>query len=166
MRRVMGEVVVAVVASLVVGAGCDGRSVGADNHEASDEDAGVQDAVEDAVEETVGDSIEDSVEGGSACELGSVTMFAGATFYEERSETELISTGALEEREVDPSPSGRDFVFWLQDLPVYSGGVEARIRPFVGLLVSVRGKIVDVGYGDALWPATIECAALSGDGGR
>jgi hypothetical protein len=108
----------------------------------------------------------DGCESAGVCDLGSVTIFAGVPFYEERGEAEVVVRGMLEERVVGVSPDGRDLPFWLGDRPVYAEGEESRVRPYVGQIIGVRGKVVDVGFGQEIWPAAIGCAEDEGDGGE
>ena len=86
-----------------------------------------------------------------------VLIFGQEDFYTARTETEQDFRGSLEFRNVLPTPNGRDHRYFMAGTPVYSGGAttEARFADIAGTDVTIRGKLVDVGYGPEIWAATM-----------
>ncbi|HEX2061082.1 MAG TPA: hypothetical protein VHK90_10100, partial [Thermoanaerobaculia bacterium] len=82
-------------------------------------------------------------------------VFARESFYAERAEAEAEFRGVLEFRDVPSTPNGRDHRYFLNGVPVYSGGVEIEraFKAAAGTEVTVRGKLVDFTHGREIWAA-------------
>jgi hypothetical protein len=93
--------------------------------------------------------------------LRTADIFESQGFYAERSEAEQTWTGVLARRQAGSTPAGRDYEFWLQTTPIYSGTKGDAFMPCLNQPVEIRGKLVDVGYGPEIWPATIACDSVS-----
>jgi hypothetical protein len=94
------------------------------------------------------------------------TVFADKEWYRARPEPERIWQGTLRRREVIASPNARTALRYALAsgstmIPVYAPLPEDALEPYVGRLVSIRGKVVDLsaeGYGRELWPGSIVAA--------
>lgn len=86
-----------------------------------------------------------------------VQIFGQESFYVARTEPEQEFRGSLEFRNVPSTPNGRDHRYFLTNVPVYSGGsaTEAQFADTVGDDVTIRGKLVDVGFGAEIWAGTL-----------
>src|SRR5688572_15570097 len=86
-----------------------------------------------------------------------VLIFEQEAFYTARTEHEQEFRGSLEFRDVLPTPNGRDHRYFVAGIPVYSGGstTAALFANTAGGDVTIRGKLVDVGYGPEIWAATL-----------
>jgi hypothetical protein len=86
----------------------------------------------------------------------SVTVFASEPFYLASAEPEQSFSGQLEWRNTLPTPNGRDHQFFLNGTPVYSGGAtEPKFQAAIGAHVTIQGKVLNLGYGPEIWPATL-----------
>ncbi len=85
------------------------------------------------------------------------TVFGGDASYLERTEAERELSGRLEFRDVAPTPNGRDYHYFLNNTPVYSGGpaTEPIFKAAAGSSVIIQGKLVDVGFGPEIWAAKL-----------
>jgi len=100
----------------------------------------------------------------SAPDAGTVGVYASAEWYQSRPEAEQCWRGVLREREPVAGPGGRtatSLELSTADAayPVYAAGVGRRLmKPFVGRVVEVQGKLVDLGaegFEKELWVATM-----------
>jgi len=84
-------------------------------------------------------------------------VFGEEAYYIARTESEQEFRGALEFRNVPATPNGRDHRYFLTNIPVYSGGfhTEPVFANAAGGDVTIRGKLVDVGFGPEIWAATL-----------
>lgn len=84
-------------------------------------------------------------------------IFAQEPFYADRGEPEQEFRGTLVFRDRPATPNGRDHRYFLQDVPVYSGGftTEPTLKSAAGTTVTIRGKLVNVLDGPEIWPATL-----------
>jgi hypothetical protein len=93
----------------------------------------------------------------SSSSCGTTAVFAQESFYRERAEPEQEFSGPLEWRNAPATPNGRDHRYFLNGVPVYSGGTttEPKFRAAIGAQVAIRGKVVDVGFGPEIWSASL-----------
>jgi hypothetical protein len=90
-------------------------------------------------------------------------------WYIERAEKEQTFEGTLRKREVPLGPGGRgglNFNLSVKgaDYPVYTGGADEKLRPFLGRFVRVRAKLVDLtkeGLGKELWLGSLQVVSGS-----
>jgi len=90
-------------------------------------------------------------------------IFARADWYLARSEPEKEWQGVLRERDVLIGPATRTALLHTlitedKQYPVYTAAIGQQVSPYVGLLVIVRGKLVDLsneGFGQELWIGSI-----------
>lgn len=84
-------------------------------------------------------------------------IFAGEQFYAERTEPEQDFRGTLVFRDVASTPSGRDHRYFLNDMPVYSGGLatEPIFKATAGTAITARGKLVNFTHGQEIWLASL-----------
>ena len=84
-------------------------------------------------------------------------VFAEEPFYASRAEPEQIVAGTLEWRNTPATPNGRDHRYFIDNVPVYSGGAttEPLFKEAAGATVEIRGKVVDAGFGPDIWVATL-----------
>lgn len=107
-----------------------------------------------------GDPARDALE-----QAESVKIFAGKSWYEERPEQEAVRVGRLVPRDAILGPGDRGGLSftWIegeQELPVYSAGVESRLKQFVGVDgLRARGRVIDLrgeGFGREFWIRSVE----------
>ena len=84
-------------------------------------------------------------------------VFGEEAYYTARTEPEQEFRGPLEFRNVAATPNGRDHRYFLTNTPVYSGGfyTEPIFANAAGSDVTIRGKLVDVGFGAEIWAGTL-----------
>jgi hypothetical protein len=84
-------------------------------------------------------------------------VFGEEASYVARTEAEQEFRGTLEFRNLPATPNGRDHRYFLTNMPVYSGGsfTEPLFANAAGSDITIRGKLVDVGFGPEIWAATL-----------
>jgi len=95
----------------------------------------------------------------AALDCSPFPIYAAESFYRERREDEGNVKGVVVYLERDiPGPDERYHPYRVGAVAMYVGSVDMRekLKPFIGARVSVRGKMVDVGYGKELWPASLQ----------
>ena len=95
-----------------------------------------------------------------ACDRGEVAVFAGIDWYDHQEADEQTVAGRFVFHPPRDMAGGRYRAYSCGDRAVYGGGPETTelMQAWDDLDVVIRGKIVDLGFGPELWPATIACA--------
>jgi hypothetical protein len=91
------------------------------------------------------------------CRGERVELFRDKDWYMTSTEPVLDTIGTFHHIPTAASPGGRDYQFFLDDLPFYHGALvnEERLIPLDGRRVLATGKTVDIGYGPELWSESI-----------
>ena len=85
-------------------------------------------------------------------------VFRDEPFYVARAETEHDFRGVLEFRDNGSvPPTRRDYHYFLNGTPVYSGGfaTEPTFKNAAGDRVTIRGKVVNFTEGPEIWSASL-----------
>jgi hypothetical protein len=96
-------------------------------------------------------------------EAAVVEISARERWYLDRAEKEESFQGTLRERKAQIGPGARgglNFTLVSEgiDYPIYTGGANQKLHPFIGCFVRVRAKLVDLtkeGFGRELWVASL-----------
>ena len=99
-----------------------------------------------------------------------VEISAREQWYLDRAEKEQFFQGTLGQRKAQIGPGARggvNFTLLSKDdaeYPIYTGGADEKLQPFVGRSVRLRAKLVDLtkeGFGKELWIGSLRVISHS-----
>jgi hypothetical protein len=137
--------------------GCGGQTSTLSPGETSPDTASVLDAAS-GVDASDDSRPSDSSAGDSGAILDGcapIVILESDKAYQSRSETTVSQSGVLT-YVPGGGPGDRWLPYRLDGVLLYAGSKESMLEPFVGKTLSLRGKVVDVGYGPELWVGSLE----------
>lgn len=136
--------------------GCGGQTLTSPG-ETSLDTASMLDAASGDVDASDDSRLTDSSAGDSATPdaCAPIVVLESDKAYQARGETTVSQSGVLT-YVPGGGPGDRWLPYRLDGVLLYAGSKESVLEPLVGKILSVRGKIVDVGYGPELWVGSLE----------